>query len=205
MLDFRTSALQDVLDAFASSDPLPGGGSASALTGALGVSLLLMVAGMAKTRTGAPEATTDLAAAAARLRPIREELTALIDEDSRAYLAVIAAYRLPKATDAEKTARQAAVQTATRAATDVPLQTMRACERALHDASVVVRLGNPNAAADAAVGVHLLLAAVQGAALNVDVNLPGITDAEYRDRTGEERHRLVASADGLARRTIAGP
>ena len=135
-MDLRTAPLERVLDAFASSEPLPGGGSAAALTGALGVSLLLMVAGMAKTRTGAPEETADLAAAAARLGPIREELTALIDADSSAYLNVIAAYRQPKATDEERARRRDAIQAALRVAIDVPLQTMRACERALRDAPV---------------------------------------------------------------------
>src|SRR4051794_30086000 len=105
MLDFRTAAPDDVLDAFASSEPLPGGGSAAALTGALGTSLLLMVAGMAKTRTGSPEETVDLSAAAARLRPIRDELITLIEQDSRAYLAVIAAYREPRSTDEERRRR----------------------------------------------------------------------------------------------------
>src|SRR6188768_3667007 len=116
MIDFTRRPLADVLDAFASSDPVPGGGSAAALTGALGVSLLLMVAGMEKTRSGRPEETADLAAAAARLRPLRDELTSLIDEDSRAYLAVIAAYRQPKAADSEKAARQADIQSAMRTA-----------------------------------------------------------------------------------------
>src|SRR5690349_3748579 len=137
MLDFRTAALEDLLDAFASSEPLPGGGSAAALTGALGVSLLLMVAGMAKTRTGSPEETADLAAAAARLRPIRDELTALVEEDSQAYLGVIAAYRTPRGSDAERIERREAIEAAMRAATDVPLRTMRACEHALRDAPVV--------------------------------------------------------------------
>ena len=154
MVEFRTTPLDGVLDAFASSEPLPGGGSAAALTGALGVSLLLMVAGMAKTRTGAPEETTDLAAAGARLRSIREELTTLIDEDSKAYLNVIAAYRQARATDEERARRRDAIQAALRVAIEVPLQTMRACERALRDAPVVCRFGNPNAATDAVVGAN---------------------------------------------------
>ena len=202
MLDFRTAALEDLLDAFASSEPLPGGGSAAALTGALGTSLLLMVAGMAKTRTGSPEETADLAAAAARLRPIRDELTALIEEDSRAYLEVIAAYRAPRATDEERGQRRDAIDAAMRAAMDAPLRTMRACERALRDAPLVVRFGNPNAVIDAAVGSKLLLAAIDGAALNVDVNAPGVKDTDHRSRAIEEGHALVSSAHVFARQTL---
>src|SRR5438045_792663 len=194
MLDFRTAALDDVLDAFASSEPLPGGGSAAALTGALGTSLLLMVAGMARTRTGSPEETADLAAAAARLQPIRHELITLIEQDSRAYLALIAAYREPRSTDEERQRRREAIDAAMRAAIDAPLRTMRACERALGEAPLVARVGNPNAVTDAAVGSKLLLAALEGAALNVDVNAAGIGDQEHRTRAVGERGALVAGA-----------
>jgi len=198
-LSFPTMAVADLLDAFASSDPTPGGGSAAALTGSIGVSLLLMVAGMAKTRTGAPEEATDLAAAAARLRPLRDELTALIDDDTNAYLAVIAAYRLGKTTAAETGARLNAIELAMRTATDMPLQTMRACDSALREAPLIVRFGNPNAVTDAAVATKLLLAALEGAALNVGVNLPGLTDAEYVRASDAERESLLVSARNLAR------
>ena len=202
MLDFRTAALDDVLDAFASSEPLPGGGSAAALTGALSTSLLLMVAGMARTRTGSPEETADLAAAAARLLPIRDELITLIEQDSRAYLAVIAAYREPRSTDEERRRRGEAIDAAMRAAIDAPLRTMRACARALSEAPLVARVGNSNAVTDAAVGSKLLLAAIEGAALNVDVNAPGVADQDHRTRAVEERGALLASARDRARETL---
>ena len=77
-------ALADLVDAFSSTDPVPGGGSAAALAGAVGASLLLMVAGIPKTKSGAPEETADLADAAARLRPLRDSLLELVDRDSEA-------------------------------------------------------------------------------------------------------------------------
>src|SRR6185436_12064808 len=116
----------DLLDAFASNEAVPGGGSAAALAGAVGVSLLITVASLPKTRTGAPEEAADLSEAAARLRPLRETLTSLVDQDSDAYQAVLAAYRLAKSTDAEKAARRDAIQDAMRGATEIPLATMRA-------------------------------------------------------------------------------
>ena len=201
--NFSAMAVADLLDAFASSDPTPGGGSAAALTGSIGVSLLLMVAGMARTRTGAPEEATDLAAGAARLRPLRDQLTALIDADANAYLAVIAAYRLAKATDSEKAARVDAIALAMRAATDVPLHTLRACENALREAPGIVRFGNPNAVADAAVGARILLAAVEGAAMNVGVNLPGLKDAAYVLAADVERQDLLIRARNLAQQSEA--
>ena len=194
MLNFMKTALPEVLDAFASSEPVPGGGSASALTGALGVSLLLMVAGMEKTRSNAPQDVADLAAATARLRPIREELMAIIEEDSRAYVDVLIALKLPRSTDGETTTRRAAVAHAMRVATEVPLRTMRLCAEALREAPIVAKLGNPNAATDAAVGATLLFAALESAGLNVSVNLPGVTDAEFARLAGEERQSLLAGA-----------
>jgi len=194
MTDYADARVRDLLDAFASSDPLPGGGSAAALTGAVGMSLLLMVAAMPKSRTGTAADRDALAGCAAVLQPIRGRLTALIDEDSEAYQAVIRAYRQPKGTDAERTARTEAVQRALRRAVDVPLETMRLCGRALREAGTVVRLGNPNAATDAVVGARLLAAALEGAAMNVDVNLPGIRDAEYVARSGAERQTLLTEA-----------
>src|SRR5918993_584777 len=84
-------ALVDLLDAFASNTPVPGGGSAAALSAALGVSLVIMAASLPKSRTGAPEEAADLAEAAARLRPLRDTLVQLIDADSSAYRSVMTA------------------------------------------------------------------------------------------------------------------
>jgi methenyltetrahydrofolate cyclohydrolase len=200
MPTLTTLALADLLDLFASNDPVPGGGSASALAGALGTSLLLMVAGMTKTKSGTPEETADLAAAAARLRPLRDRMVALVDSDSEAYAAVAAAFKLPKDTDADKASRKAAIQAGTREATEVPLETMRACRDAVRHAMIVARYGNRNATSDVGVAVELLLAALKGAGLNVDINLGGLADQAYVERARWERQDLEASATDEAAR-----
>jgi methenyltetrahydrofolate cyclohydrolase len=192
---FTTMAVADLLDAFASNDPVPGGGSASALAGALGASLLLMVAGMPKTKSGTPEETADLAAAAARIRPLRDRLTALIDSDSDAYGGVASAFKLPKATDEDKAARTAAIQAATKQATEVPLETMRACRDAVRHALVVARCGNRNATSDVGVALELLVAGAKGAALNVEINLRSLADQAYVERARWERQDLERSAE----------
>lgn len=189
-----TAAFADLLDAFASNEPAPGGGSASAAAGAMGASLLLMVAGMEKTRTGAPEEAADLAEAAARLRPLRDRLTALVDGDTDAYKAVVAAFRLPKGTDAEKAARKEAIQAGTKGATEVPLDTMRACRDALRHAVIVARNGNPNAASDVGVALELLTAGLRGAALNVNINLGSLADQTFVERVRWEREDLERTA-----------
>lgn len=193
-------AFADLLDAFASSDPAPGGGSASAAAGAMGASLLLMVAGMPKTRTGAPEEAADLAEAAARVRPLRDRLAALVDRDTQAYNGVVAAFRLPKGTEAEKAARKEAIQAGTKAATEVPLDTMRACRDALRHAGIVARNGNPNAASDVGVAIELLTAGLKGAALNVDINLGSLADQAFVERVRWEREDLERTAAAEAAR-----
>jgi formiminotetrahydrofolate cyclodeaminase len=187
---FSTMAAMDLIDAFASNEPVPGGGSASALAGAVGTALLIMVAAMPKTRTGAPEETADLAEVEARLRPLRNELTGLIDRDSEVYATVIAARRLPKQTDEAKAARLAAIQSGTTLATEVPLDTMRKCRQALQGAVVVARNGSRNAASDVGVAIELLMAGLKGAALNVDINLGGLTDQAFVARARREREEL---------------
>jgi formiminotetrahydrofolate cyclodeaminase len=187
---YSTSALIDLLDAFASSDPVPAGGCAAALTGAVGASLLVMVASLPKTRTGAPEEVADLAQAASQLRPLRDALVTLVDSDSAAYEAVMAALRLPKATDEQKAARREALASAMLEATEVPLDTMRRCRHALALARIVAGQGYGAAASDAYVGIELLVAAARGAARNVDENLGGVKDPRYVEKAGAERHRL---------------
>ncbi|HSL69243.1 MAG TPA: cyclodeaminase/cyclohydrolase family protein, partial [Longimicrobiales bacterium] len=124
--------------------------------------------------------------AAALLAPAAAELRVLIDRDAAAYDAVMAAYRLPKATDPEKAARKEAIQHAMREAIEAPLGVMRACRTALAQLPLVEAHGNPNAASDVQVGRALLAAALSGARANVEINLPSIADKVYADRVREE-------------------
>jgi formiminotetrahydrofolate cyclodeaminase len=202
-MTYSSYALGDLLGAFAASEPVPGGGSAVALAGALGVSLLLMSAGLPKTRHGTPEEVADLAAAAARLRPLRDTLQELIDRDSAAYTQVMTSYRLPKGTAEEQESRRQAIRSAMRAATDTPLDTLRALQQALDGACIVAEKGAPAAATDVAVAIELLGAAARGAALNVDVNLPAVKDDAYVSRTREESSALRSAADAAVARARA--
>jgi formiminotetrahydrofolate cyclodeaminase len=205
-MTYADMTLLDLLDAFASNEPVPGGGSAAALAGAVGASLLVMVAGLPSTRTGAAEEAADLGEASARLRPLRDALTALIQQDSDSYGAVLDARRLPKGTDAEKLERRSAIKTAMQHATEVPLETMRCCQQALRGATIVAANGNRNAATDTATGVELLLAGLRSAGLNVDVNIDGLSDTAFASRVADERRQLTADgeADALAARKRLG-
>ena len=199
-------SLRDLLTAFSSSDPTPGGGSASALASAIGAALLLMVAGLANTRSGSGEDREALTAAADALAEIRAGLTGAIDADTTAYDMVVAAYKRPKASADEQAARQTAIQLALRAATDVPLGVMLMSASALGQAIAIAAHGHRAAASDVGVAVALLRAGSRGARLNVEINLGGIADAAYAAtvakemaRLSEETARAADEADALLR------
>ena len=203
LIDLST---RDLLSAFSSKDPTPGGGSASALASAVGASLLMMVAGLPKSRSGSDADRTALAGAAAALDAIRAALAAAIDADTAAYDQVVAAYKLPKATEADQSARKAAIQRALRAATDVPLGVVRQSAAALAEAVVVAAHGHRAAASDVGVAIALLRAGARGAGLNVEINIGGVSDAAYAGevsaelaRRGGEAARAADEAEALLR------
>ncbi len=188
-------SVAEFLNALRSPAAVPGGGSAAALAGAAGSSLLAMIAGMPKHRAASDEEVAALRHAAEQCAALGGELAILIDEDSEAYGRVMAAYRLPKASAAEKAERGAAIQSALRTATEVPLTVMRRSVGALTMAAAVARLGNPKASSDVGVAIELLSAACRGARLNVDINLEQITDTGYVGQVREHARTLAARCD----------
>lgn len=191
-MKLTSMTVSELLAAFRSPDPTPGGGSASALAGAAGASLLAMVAGLAKPKASGEEDLTRLAEAGSRCTALAVQLEALIDEDSAAYDLVVGAFRMPKGTDEEKAARTAGIQRALTAATDAPLQVMRRCAEALAAAPAVAELGNPNASSDVAVARALLDAGLRGARENVEINLGSIKDDAYVQEVRREVESLIA-------------
>jgi formiminotetrahydrofolate cyclodeaminase len=192
MSELVSMSVTDLLRRFASPAPTPGGGSASALAAAVGAALLAMVAAMPKSRTGAPAERQALDAVVDSLLNDRDHLASLVDRDSESYEAVVAAYKLPKATVAERADRSAAIASALRGATEVPLDVMRACHAAAREGLAVARCGNPSASSDVGVGFDLLDAALRGAARNVRTNLQGLKDQGYASGVEEEAARLEA-------------
>jgi formiminotetrahydrofolate cyclodeaminase len=185
----------DLLAALRSSSPTPGGGSASALAGALGASLLAMVASM-QSRRAPSEADVDrLQGAGHQCIAHSERLAALVDRDADAYALVVEAFRLPKTSDAEKVARSARIQEAMKSAIEAPLDVMRECLAAVEAANIIADLGNPNAASDVGVALELLGAGLRGAKLNVEINLGSIKDAGYAERTRQQISTLLAECD----------
>jgi formiminotetrahydrofolate cyclodeaminase len=191
---FADMTVSQLLAALASANPTPGGGTAAAIAGALGTSILVMVASLAKSKNNTGDEKAALASARAAIEPITARLLDLADADAASFDAVMAAYRLPKASDEEKMARTREIQAALRGATEIPLETLRACAKALEHARAVADYGNRSAESDTGVAIGLLKAAANGAAANVRINLEGLKDEAFRAATEAETARLLLPA-----------
>jgi formiminotetrahydrofolate cyclodeaminase len=193
---FADLTVAQLLAALASPEPTPGGGTAAAIAGAMGTSLLVMVTGLAKSKNNLDEEKAALGKARAALEPITSKLMVLADADAQSFNDVMAAYRLPKATDDDKAARTRAIQQALRGATEIPLETLRMCAAAIPHGRLVLDVGNQSAASDAGVAIGLLQAAAEGAASNVRINLTGLKDETFKSATEAETSRLLAANAG---------
>jgi methenyltetrahydrofolate cyclohydrolase len=188
--NFGKLSVEQFLSDLASSSPTPGGGTAAAVAGAVGASLMEMVAALtlAKEKFAAShEAVRPIAEVA---QAARAEFLRLAQEDAQAYDAVVAARRLPKETDEQKAARAKAIAAGNRRATEVPMQTAQAAVRLLAALPELVEKGNPGAASDAGSAALLLEAAAVAALLNVGINLPGITDPDFTAAMNRETAEL---------------
>lgn len=196
------STIKEFLAALSASSPVPGGGSASALSGALSASLLAMVCNLTigKEKFAAAEGKAEVIRLKAE--KMMERFTELIEEDAAAFDAVIAAYKLPKATEAEEQARTTAVQKALTHAADVPLETARLALEALELSESLVEIGNPQALSDVGVGALLAESAVQGALLNVDINARLIKDSKHAEGLVKEANTLRKRSSAIRERVL---
>ena|SRR5665213_312528 len=179
-------SLRDVLAAFASASPTPGGGSACAATSAFGTSLLIMAAALAGVDS-------------ASLSRIEERLVEAIESDAVAYRYVITAQRQPRDTEAERGLRTAAIHLALRGATEVPLSIMRLSASALYEATEIAGRARRSTIGDVMVAVTLLRAGLEGTRLTIEANLGYLADAAYISAVKEE----CASLTGRATAAVA--
>lgn len=186
--------LKDFLDKVAGLDPVPGGGSIAALNGSLASALTTMVARLTIGKKGYEPSQEFMQHAQTLTLRLLDEFTALIDKDSEAYNAVFACFKLPKATDEEKTARSAAIQEATKQAALIPLEVAQKALDLMSVIADVARLGNRNAVTDACVAMMSARSAVLGALLNVRINLGSLKDADFVLRLQAEADQIELSA-----------
>ncbi len=196
--------LTQFLDETASNSPAPGGGSISALAAALGAALTSMVCRLTIGKKKYADVQPEMESILKRSEAIRQQATALIDEDTAAFNRVMAAFALPKETDEEKAKRTAAIQAATKDATRVPLRLMEVTADAMGLVKDVAARGNQNSLSDAGVAALVLSAACEGAALNVRINLGGLTDQEFVASTRATMDRIATIVSGQAAEILAG-
>jgi glutamate formiminotransferase/formiminotetrahydrofolate cyclodeaminase len=195
--------LRDFNNLLASDAPAPGGGSVAALVGALGASLGTMVANLSGNKRGWDDRTTEFNPWAIKGQKLKDQLLALVDEDTAAFNKVMAAFKLPKSNDAEKAARQAAIEKANQYAARVPLRIMQTASECYPLLAEMAQNGNPNSITDAGVGALCVHAAVVGAGYNVQINLSGTGDetfeAEMRNKVQELEKASAAWREKIAK------
>lgn len=199
---YSAETLQTYLDDAASGKPAPGGGSVSACVGALGAALVAMVCNLTIGKERFAEVEDQVKDLVAKAAATRARLEKLLQDDTVAYNGVIAAYRLPKETEEEKTARHQAVQDGLRVAAGVPLDICREALEVCRLSQTAARLGNPAAVTDAGIGAILGEAAAQGGALNVAINLGSIEDAAYVSATRSEIGGILSEAGALRAQVV---
>ena len=168
---------QNFIEQVASKAPAPGGGSAAALSGAIGSALLSMVCTLTIGKKAYADVEQELQEVRTRTEAARARLTALVDEDTAAFNRFRVARKLPARDDTEIKAKEAELAAATQETIDVPMTTMQTCLEALRHAPVVAAKGNENCVSDAGVGAAQLYTGLVGGGWNVLINLAGLEDA----------------------------
>jgi len=198
--------ISEFLKKLASEEPVPGGGSVSALSGALGAALIIMYCRIGSHRKGVSSDDQEgLQKISIEASSYEQKLMRLITDDSLAYGEVTEAYKLPKTTEEETKLRQAAIQKAFKKAIDAPFQTLSDCLECLYLISEVSVLGNPSAFSDLKVAQYLCLAGARGAIENIDINLPYIKDQEYLKAMEARVQKLKDALEKIAQQKIAPP
>ncbi|MBL0152682.1 MAG: glutamate formimidoyltransferase [Chitinophagaceae bacterium] len=194
--------LRAFADETASESPAPGGGSVSAYAGALGISLATMVANLSSHKKGWDDRWEEFSVWAEKGQYYKQELIRLVDEDTRAFNKIMAAFGLPKSSDAEKAARQAAIQEATKTAIEVPFRVMEMACGSMEVIKAMVEKGNPNSLSDAGVGALCARSAVLGAFMNVRINTQDYSDKKYAEDMVNRGREIAAKAIALEQEII---
>ena len=178
-MKLQNLTVKELLEKTAGNDPVPGGGSISALHGAVAAALTVMLANLTIGREKYAEQETQMKRTALQMEECRRQFLNDIDRDSEAYRQVFEAYKLPRETEKEKTRRHHKIQEATLAASLVPLEVARCAFDMLDTISETTRRGNKNAVTDGCVAMMTCRTAVLGALFNVRINLSALKDESF--------------------------
>lgn len=197
-----TKNISEFLNELAGSSPAPGGGSVSALAGALGSALISMVSSLTIGKKKYAEVEGEMKGVLVESEKLRAKLTSLVDRDTDAFNLVMSAFGMPKETDDQKNVRTAAIESATKEATMVPLDVMHVCLDAVALSETVARKGNTNALSDAGVSALLLRAGCRGAYYNVKINLSSLEDTDFIEKIKQDAARTMDAVDEKAKSVI---
>ena len=178
-----------------SDSPAPGGGSVAALMGALGVSLGGMVANLSAGKRGWDDKLSYFSDWAVKAQQLKDELLFLVDEDTAAFNKVMAAFALPRESPEEKAARSAAIQSANKCAAEIPLRVMETAAKAYRLLGEMAEKGNPASISDVGVGLLALHACIQGADMNVRINLAGLKDEQFKSSIQEKLQKISDNSE----------
>lgn len=187
----------------ASESPAPGGGSVAAYVGALGVALGTMVANLSAHKRGWDDRWSEYSDWAVKGEALRNELLFLVDEDTRAFDRIMQAFGLPKGSDAEKAARKAAIDEATKGAINTPLRTMEVCVESMALMKAMATMGLEASVSDAGVGALCARTGAIGGYLNVRINCAGLNDEAFKQDVLAKAEALKADAERLEAEVMA--
>lgn len=183
--------LEEFGEILGSDAPAPGGGSVAALSGALGAELVAMVCRLSVGRKDLEAHAQQIKTGLLEADSLAAGLMRRVDLDTEAFNAVMAAFKLPKATDAEKQKRAEAIQTGYKDAVQSPLSIARECVSVLNLSKSLLGKTNPNALSDLGVAAQQAYAGLEGAIMNVKINLPSIKDEQFKFATSGELSQLL--------------
>src|SRR5438309_7006534 len=187
--------LREFCNETASESPAPGGGSVAALMGALGASLGGMVANLSAGKRGWDDKLEYFSNWAVTAQQLKDELLALVDEDTAAFTEVMDAFALPKESAEEKAARAAAIAKATKYAAEVPLKVMETASKSYELLAEMAERGNPASVSDIGVGALATRAYIEGAALNVKINLAQLKDEKFKTASLKRIEQISTDSD----------
>jgi glutamate formiminotransferase/formiminotetrahydrofolate cyclodeaminase len=185
-----------------SDSPAPGGGSVAALMGALGVSLGGMVANLSAGKRGWDDKLPYFSDWAVKAQQLKDELLFLVDEDTAAFNKVMEAFALPKESAEEKAARSSAIQSANKYAAEIPLRVMETASKAYQLLGEMAESGNPASISDVGVGVLAVRACIDGAGMNVQINLAGLKDENFKSSLQKKLQQIRAESESEFKKII---
>ena len=188
---------KEFVEELSTNSPAPGGGSVSALVGALGAALSSMVAALSHEKKELLDLKPEMNEIGIEAQKLKDRLSFLVDEDTNAFNKVMDANRLSATNDEEQSAKNQAIEIANKYAIEIPMETAKKCFRVIELADTLVEKGNPNSVSDAGVAAEVALAGVSGACMNVLINLASIDDESYCDDMKDKVEDIMEKAESL--------